>query len=69
MSQKEIENQEQIAALQETLRTEAEQVAVFEQKWKAVVLEMENNGTVVNNKQRQITKLTNELELAQTKVS
>ena len=62
-------NQEQITALQETLRTEAEQTAVFEQKWKAVVLEMENDGAVVNDKQRQITKLTKELELAQTKVS
>ena len=79
MSQKEIErrkaiemmekNQEQIAALREALRTEAEQVAVFKQKWKKVILEMETDGAVVNDKQRQITKLTKEMELAQTKVS
>ena len=63
------EKQEQITALQETLRLEAEQTAMFEQKWKAIVLEMENDGAVVNNKQRQIIKLTKDLELAQTKVS
>ena len=63
------EKQEQITALQEFLRLESEQTAVFEQKWKAVVLEMENDGTVVNDKEREITELIKELKLAQIKVS
>ena len=62
------EKQELISALQEFLRKQSEQTVEFEKKWKAAILEMENNGAVVNDKQRQIDHLTRELELTQTKV-
>ena len=78
MSQKEIERQnavdevkekqEQITALQDFIRKQVEQTDELEQKRKAAILEMEKDGAVVNEKQRQIDHLTNELKLAQTKV-
>ena len=78
MSQKEIERQnavdtikekeELISALQEFLRKQSELTVEFEQKWKTAILEMEKDATVVNDKQRQIHHLTDELKLAQTKV-
>ena len=78
MSQKEIERQnavdvlkekqEQITVLQEFLRKQVEQTDELEQKRKAAILEMEKDGAIVNEKQRQIDHLTNELKLAQTKV-
>ena len=78
MSQKEIERQnavdilkekeELISALQEFTRKQAERTSEFEQKWKATILEMEKDGAVVNDKQREIVQLTKELELTQAKV-
>ena len=78
MSQKEIERQnavdevkekqELISALQKFLRKQSEQTVEFEEKWKAAILEMEKDGAVVNDKQRQIVQLTKELELAKSKV-
>ena len=62
------EKQELITALQEFLRKQAEQTDDFKQKWKAAILEMEKDGAIVNDKQRQIDQLTEELKLAQTKV-
>ena len=58
-----------IAALRESLNKQIEQKIVFEQKWKAAILEMETDGAMVNDKQRQIDQLTKELELYKTKVS
>ena len=78
MSQKEIERQNAvdilkekeklISALQDFIRKQSEQTVEFEQKWKAAIFEMEKDGAIVNEKQRQIDHLTNELKLAQTKV-
>ena len=78
MSQKEIERQdavdvlkekeEQITVLQDFIRKQVEQTDELEQKRKAAILEMEKDGAIVNEKQRQIDHLTNELKLAQTKV-
>ena len=78
MSQKEIERQKGIdklnekekliGALRESLHKQHYQTIEFEQKWKAAILEMETNGTMVNDKQREIDQLTKEL-LSKTKVS
>ena len=62
------EKQEQITALQDFIRKQAEQTDKLEQKRKAAILEMEKGDAVVNEKQRHIDHLTNELKLAQTKV-
>ena len=62
------EKQHLITALQEFLCKQTKQTDEFEQKWKAAILEMENDGAVLNNKQRQIDQLTRELKLALTKV-
>ena len=78
LSQKEIERQKGIdilnekekliRALRESLNKQTKQKVEFEQKWKAAILEMETNGTMVNEKQREIDQLTKEL-LYKTKVS
>ena len=79
MSQKEIERQNAIeksnekekliTALRECLHKQTDEKIEFEQKWKAAVLELETDGAVLNDKQRQIDQLTKELESSQTKVS
>ena len=79
MSQKEIgrqkgidklkEKEKLIAALRQSLHKQTDQKLEFEQKWKAAILEMETNCTMVKDKQRQIDQITKELELSQTKVS
>ena len=79
LSQKEIERQEGIdklkekekliTALRESLHKQTDQKIEVEQKWKTALLEMETNGTMVNDKQREIDQLTKELQLSKTKVS
>ena len=79
LSQKEFEKQKGIdklkeketliTALRESLNKQTEQKFEFEQKWKAAILEMETNDTMVNDKQREIDQLTKELDISKTKVS